>query len=192
MFSVTVGVYDSSGKIIENTNANYMISIALTPSGTIHGTVSGTTVSGQITFTNLRILSAGSFSIVASSTNINSFTSTPAIPITNFLTAIALSSSPSLISANTLATITATLTAEDTHLFTGSTQVVLSQTNGNDIVGTLTLSTTSGTATFSVYFTIPGVKSLTASAFSITSSISLTILQQKIIITSLTPTVLFI
>ena len=141
---------------------------------------------GIAVFSNLRILSDGYFTITATSANIVSVTSSYML-ITNFLYSISASASPSSVSTNFNTVIAVFLKGEDNNPFNQTSIVTISQ--NNDLVGTLSVTTSSGTATFTVYFTKSGSKSLTISSGSKTTSLTITVLQNKITITSITPSI---
>lgn len=192
-FTITIGVYNNARSIIESTHGPYSITIILVPVGTLSGTLTANTSGGIATFANLRILSAGTFSIQASCIDMIIATSVPAT-VVNYVYTITLATSSTTPSVNFSFTITATLKGEDTNSFTGSCTIALSGTN---LAGTLSSTTTTGTASISVYLTTVGVKTITAtcpasgSSPAISGSISVTALTEVLSITSFTPIVKF-
>ena len=143
---------------IETSGISYSISLALSPAGTISGTHSGSAVSGQIIFTGLRILSANTFSLTASSTGITSAVY-QSLTIINYVYTIALQPSIASPCANFDFTVTATLSGEDTNPFTGTITAGISATPS--IAGSTSVSTSTGTAAFIVYFSTSGPKVVT-------------------------------
>ena len=89
---MTIGVYDSYGAVVESTNVNYLITLSLDPTGSLYGTASKGTTSGVAVFGSLRILSNGSFRVIAQSTGLASV-QTNLFSITNYVHTITLSSS---------------------------------------------------------------------------------------------------
>ena len=103
-----------------------------------------------------------------------------------------LSCNNSSPSVNFTFIVAAILTGEDSNAFTGSCTVSLTSTN---LFGTLSVTTTSGTATFSVYFTTIGSKTITAtcpasgSSPAVTATTTVNVLTQILSFVSITPTV---
>ena len=159
----------------------------------MHGTVtSGITSSGELALSGLRILSAGSFNVVASSTGMTSASST-LLNIVNYDYTLTLASQVTSYSMNFLFTVTATLNGEDGNLFLGSCTVTLTSTE--TIYGSPVSTTSTGTATFSIYIATTGSKIITGTcpasgnSPAVTGSLTITIEQLQIKITSITPTV---
>ena len=183
IFLITIGVYDNTGTYLENSVSQYTVIISLS-SGVLSGISSMQSTNGIAEFSNLRILSDGYFTITATSVGIVSVTSSY-LPITNFLYSITATASPSSVSTNFNTVITVSLKGEDNNPFNQTSTVTISQ--NNDLVGALSDITSSGTATFTVYFTKSGSKSLTISSGSKTTSLSVNVLQNKIKIISISP-----
>ena len=183
-FSINIGVYDNSGINLETNVGIYIVSLNLSPTGSFSGMISGTTSSGVITLSNLRILSAGTFNIIVSSAGITSATSS-SLTITNYVYAISLASSTSTPTANFPFTITVTLKGEDNNLFTGISTTVL--TCANTLSGITSLSNSGGTVTFSIYFTSLGSQVITATSSSITGNITISVLSEILKIITFTP-----
>ena len=191
VFSITVGVYDCTSSNLE-TIQNYIINLSLTGSGVLYGGSPLTTSGGTVDFTGLRILSAGSISIIVSSDNIASISSS-VMTIANYVYTIEVTSNNPSPSANFIFTITATLEGEDHNLYTGTAIVLISTSpanNGLGISGSSSITTTNGIATFNVYFNSFGSKTITATCNSITGTLTLTILEQALKITNINPTVI--
>ena len=114
------------------------------------GTVLKTTTSGVAAFTALRVLSSGTFTLLAESAGLTS-ASTASFTVSNSpfsLLAEPSSSSPSSYFAVTLAV---RVYGEDLALFTGSASVALTEST-NAIRGQLTATTTTGSSSLVVYF----------------------------------------
>lgn len=160
-------------------------------SGVFYGTVSAPTISGVKTFTGLRILSSGSFVITATSTGITSADTGPAVSITNYVYTIELSTSNATPTKNFNFVITALLKGEDERTFTGTTTVSLTETQGEVIGGTTSVSTSSGTAELTIYFTTIGQKYIQATSGTASRTIEVTVPTLTLKITSFTPSVSF-
>ena len=160
----------------------------MTPSGVFAAAPSTHTTGGVANFSNLRVLSAGDLTIVASSSGIASVSANPII-FTNFPFQITMTISPASSSAFQTFSVTVTVKGEDTNLYTGSCSVGLSETNGVQIFGQSSLTTTTGVAVFNIYFNVAGQKNLQVQCSSITSTQLVTIMEQQLEIISISPTV---
>lgn len=196
-FSVAIGVYDNSGTTLETTRGPYTVSIALSPTGSISGVVSGATSSGQITFSSLRIVSRGTYYIVGSSTSITSITSSVSATVVNYAYTISLSTSSTTPSANFDFTLTAILKGEDGNAFIGSCAVAFTESSGSSIYPSSSITTSTGTATLTAYMTSLGSKTITStcpasgSSPAVASSVTITILTEILKIITITPAVSF-
>ena len=170
---------------MESTNNIYSVSITLSPAGTLSGTSSVSTSAGQAIFSNLRILSAGTFNIVATCSLATTVTSS-GLTITNTVYSLTVASSNNSPSAYFTFTVTVTLKAESNQLYTGNRLVTLSESGGSNISGATSLSTNTGTVTFSIYFTTYGSKTIVATCSSVTGNVIITVLEEmlKISLTS--------
>ena len=171
--------------------------MTLSPSGAFSGITSGYTTYGSITFTNLRILSANTFTLQAACASANSATSA-SFSVVNYVYSIALASSTNTPSVNFLFNIIASLKGEDGNAFTGSCAATLTESSLSlQGAKSLTILTT-GEGTFGVYFTSSGSKTVIASCPAVDASptiyqsIILNVLGDKLLITSISPTVYFI
>ena len=198
-FSVTIGVYDNSRTNLITANLNsHVISLTLSPSGTLSTTTSGTTTGGTLDFSGLRILSAGTFNLYATCTGMLAATSS-STTVTNFVSSVSISPSTITTSLNFDFTLTITLKGEDNRIFATATSVTISD-NSACLQGTVTASTSAstGTVSFTVYCSSVGAsKTITASALgynsvAVTATAALTVNTLKLLIDSLTPTVNFI
>ena len=195
-FSMTVGVYDNSGTTLHTIRGPYSISLSLTPSGSTVGTLTASTTSGEITFSNLRILSANTFTISASATDMQTAT-TSSFPVVNFAYSIVLTASTTTPSLNFNFDITATVKGEDGNLFSGTCVVGLSVADSS-IVGETSKITTSSVSVMSVYFTSSGAKIVQATcpasspSPAVYQTINIIVQVNKLKITLVTPLVIFI
>lgn len=193
---MTIGVYDNAGTNIESTRGPYSISISLTPAGTFSGSISGNTSAGTLVLSNLRILSAGTYTITAACTGVTSV-ATASFTNINYAYQVTLGTSISTPTVNFSFTITATIKGEDLNSFTGICSATLSESSSTAVYGTTTGSNTSGTLSFSIYLVATGAKTIVVTCPAIGSSpavsgtIGVTLLQEILKITSFTPTVRF-
>ena len=164
VFSVTIEVYDYYGNTIESARGIYPITLTLSPTGSISGTATGNSASGILNLTGLRILSAGTFTITASSPGITSGLSSSTYPITNYPHTMTLTSSDYTPTVNVSFSITASLYCEDSSLFAGTCTVTLTETTTSSIAGTSLSQAITGTGigVFSIYITSAGGKTITA------------------------------
>ena len=196
-FSLLVGVYDNGGQHVETSLGSYTISLTLSSSGIFSGTVSGVTTNGQITFSGLRIISRGTYTITASSTGITSAT-TSTVSIVNYAYTVTTATSNSSPSENFSFTITVTIKGEDGAAFLGSCTVALTESTSSITMTSAAsaLTTSTGTATLSIYATSTGSKTITAtcpasgSSPAVSGSVAITVLTEVLKIT-FTPTVIF-
>lgn len=166
------------------------ITLSLSPTGGLSGTLTGTTSSGSVTFTGLRILSAGSFSVVASFETMSSVSTSP-LTIQNFLYSIEIACGSDTQTVVFPFTVTVTLKGEDDEVFIGTDTVTLTESGGSAIIGTASMSAVSGIASFLIYFTTSGLKTIVATCNSFSVNLLLTLVEAKLKITNFTPIVKF-
>ena len=168
--------------------------MALSPTGSFYGTTSGTTSSGQVTFSSLRVLSAGTFTIVASSTGITSC-STSSFASVNYAYQITTVTNNTTPTVNFSFTITSTIDGEDLNLFTGSCAASLSETGGRTVYGTTSGTTTTGSISFSIYLISTGSYTISVScpasgsSPAVSGSVSVTLLTEILKVVSLSSAV---
>jgi hypothetical protein len=158
------------------------------PAGTLAGSTSGDTSAGVASFSNLKITSVGSFRIKASGSDMTSGYSSYFSIVNLALTSIQVSSSVSQISAYFDFTITALLKDQELNTWTSTTS--LSLTGSLSISGDTSLSTSSGSALFSIYSSQSGTLVITVSSSGVSGSTTITILKNSLKIYSITPTVI--
>ena len=199
-FAVAVGVYNNAGTVVESLRGPYTIALSLTPTGTysattFSGTTSLSTSAGVITFNTLRILSLGAFTITASSTNIDSGTYA-GISTVNYAYSMTVATSIATPTRFFDFTLTATIKGEDNVAFIGSCVASLTESAGISILGTTSVTTTTGTAVFSIYFSVLGSKTITCTCPAVGSSpgtsasTSVTVLIPYLKVSSYTPIVI--
>lgn len=164
--------------------------LGLDPTGTFSGVVSGDTSSGVVTFSNVRILTAGSFTLQALSDGIATASLGTSLTITNFVYTVEAVTSSATPSKNFAFDITVTLKSEDGLVYTPAATVTLTESSGATMTNYAPTNTLNGVVTFTIYFQSTGSKTITATCDSINSNaISLTILDQTLQMTlSLTVT----
>lgn len=187
-FAVTVGVYDSYGVDIETQRGPYAISLALSPTGSMFGSTSLKTASGVAIFSGLRILSAGTFAIVASASGITSATSVQT-SVANFVYSIVIQIGSSQLTANFEFQVTVRIKGEDGNLFLGSSSVVITEGSGVVFTGSGQQTTNTGIAEFLIVFGTYGNLNLVATCSTITQSLPITILEEQLTISAISPTV---
>jgi len=183
---VEVRVYYYGTTTLVTAYGPYSVTLSLSPSGTLSGTLTGTTSSGIVTFTNLYILSRNTYTLVASATGLLSGSSASFFT-TNYVKTMTISidnSSPTTLFNHA---ITVSLYGDDGAYYTGTVDVTISSLT---LTGTLSISTSSGVSTFnSVYFASHGSETVIASVpasspFSSCSiSLPLTVNQDRLKIT---------
>jgi hypothetical protein len=166
-FQITVTVYNNPMNVVESLHGPYPVTLVLVPSGTLDGTVTQTTSSGTTTFTGLRVLSAGTFNVLAYTSGVVSVISIP-LTVSNFPFGLSLSS-PSVVSMNFQFTLSVSITSEDGKAY--SSAVTLSVA-GSSLGGTPSAQTSNGTAHFYLYFTATGSFQITASCAGSSGTVS--------------------
>jgi hypothetical protein len=132
--------------------------------------------------------------IVAVSTGITQ-ASTSAFVNINYAFTVTCSTSNATPSVNFDFTITATIKGEDNNIFTGTCAATLTETSGQTVYGTTSLSNTSGTLNFVIYLGTAGTKIIRVTCAAIGSSpavygdVSVNILSLTLKITSVSPVV---
>jgi hypothetical protein len=185
-FSVKVEIYDSSDTTLV-TRGSYSVTISLDPSETLSGTLTGTTSSGSFSFSGLGIAKYGSYKIKAVGTDLTTgYSST--FTVLDFTT-ITLASTSTSYSENCDFTVTATLKDQLGGTWTQSLSLLLS---GSNVQPSSALNpTVTGSHSFTIYCTSYGTLTLTASSGTISATLTLTILQNRLKFDSVSPVVIF-
>ena len=167
LFNLTIGVYNYSGNVIENTKGPYSISLSLLPNETITGTTTLSTLNGYANFTNLSIQTIGNYQINATSNS--SLIKGSTIPFKTFFVlsslSISVTSNPRL---NMIFQIPVNLISN--YKTTYNVSSTLSISCENLTVFTNPISTSNGSATFTGYFNKTG--QITCTVTELTNSIS--------------------
>lgn len=187
-FSLTAGVYSNDGNTLISAYGSFSITLSLSPTGTISGTVTSNTSGGTFTFSNLKITSAGTYTVEAANTNMLTGSSSSFTITALALTTISISSSNSSPSANVQFSLTCTLKDQAGSSWTSSTILTLTATNS--FVGSNSVTTATGSGVFTVYCLNSGSITFTVSS-TVTQTITLNILQDMLKIIQVTPAVLF-
>ena len=190
-FSVTVFVYDNSLGFKETRFGEYLVSLSIQSPGKLAGVVSKSSKNGEVSFTDLRILSSGTFNIQASSAGLGSGESLSiqvlAAPFK--LTAFAPASR---LSPYFSFEIAIEVRSEDLSLVAEPYSVQVSERQSQAFIGDSTVSIVSGAGSCSLYFLTSGSKSLRFSLQGISTSLEVFIEKLVVKILKLDPTVTFI
>ena len=174
--SITVEVEDQFGNLVTTDSSTVTLAVASGP-GSLNGTVTVAASGGIATFGNVKLNTAGNYTLTASDGALNGATST------NFTVSPAAASKvvygvqPSNVTAGVADSPSITVEVEDPFgniVATDSSSVMLTVASGpGSASGTLTVAASSGVATFSnVKFDTAGNYTLTASDGSLTSATS--------------------
>ena len=179
-FVVEAKIYDSAGTNLI-TRGSHSITLALSPSsGTITGTLTGTTSSGVYSFSSLKITSYGVFKIQATGTDLTMGESA-SLTILDLVT-VSVSSTDTSFSVYYDFTVTVNLKDQNSNLWTEASTVTLTGTNLYSST-TLTGSTSSGIINFTVYCTSIGSLTITATSGTKTGTLTVTLAQNMIKVT---------
>ena len=139
------------------------------------------TTNGIATFDNIRILTAGSLTLQATSTGTDSATLGTPISITNFVFTIEAVTSSSTPSKNFAFDLTVTLKSEDGLVYLPAATIALTESSGETILGYSPSGAVNGVKVFRIYFETLGAKSLVATCNGIVSNtVSVTVLDQTL------------
>jgi hypothetical protein len=179
-FSLTVSVFDQAASMIEQTRGVHSISLKLVPDGQIVGNVQGVTSAGVITFTGLRVTSAGMFSVLAERTGFLS-DSTAQFNVVNFPFQLQTVSDSNRVSCFFEFYFQVVVFAEDGRRFLSSVNVYIDQiASMTSTSGSYNVVTNDGSADFTVLFSTSGTKTLTSRVNSILISLQLEVTNLKL------------
>lgn len=188
MFGASVSVYINDESVIVGTGDEFSISIELDPAGGLTGTLVETSSSCVSSYSGLKVTTNGTYRLKATCTDCYTGYSLSFTVNSLVLSTIELTSSTTTPSAYFYLTITATLKDQVSDLWSNSETVVL--TDNSKFYGTNSVTASSGTCTYSIYFYSSGTYSLVASSSGVTGTITITVLKNSLKITSLSPTVI--
>ena len=176
--SITVDVEDQFGNIVTTDSSNVTLSVASGP-GSASGTLTVAASSGIVTFGNVKLNAAGSYTLTASDGSLTSATSSSFAVSAASASKVVYGVQPSNVTAGVADSPSITVDVEDQFgniVTTDSSSVTLSVASGpGSASGTLTVTASSGVATFSnVKFDTTGSYTLTASDGSLTPATSST------------------
>lgn len=189
-FDCVIEGYDSTNSIL-STYHDFIVTVSLTPSGTITGSLSITSSSGLSSFSSLIITTVGNYNLIFSAPGFTDVQSANIQISALSLNSVTLVLSDTTISAYKTFTATVTLLDQRSGLWTTSTSITIS--GDKSIGGTLVQTTTSGSQIFSIYGKASGTLTLTATASGLTASKSILIQQVHLIVSIVnTPSVIII
>lgn len=181
-------MYSNDGNTLISAYGSFSITLSLSPTGSISGTVTSNTAGGTVTFSDLKITSVGAFTIEATNSIMLTGTSASYNIAVLALSTISILSSNNSPSANVQFSLTCTLKDQVGSSWTSSTILTLTATKS--FVGSNTVTTSTGSGVFSVYCLTSGSVTFTVSS-SVTGTITVNVLQDKLKIIQVTPAVLF-
>ncbi len=174
--SIVVDVEDQFGNIVTGNSSNVTLSVATGP-GSASGTLTVAAVNGVATFSNVKINTAGSYTLTASDGALTTATSSSFAVNPAAASKLAYSVQPSNVTAGVADSPSIVVDVEDQfgNIVTGnSSNVTLAVASGpGSASGTLTVAASSGVATFSnVKLNTAGNYTLTASDGALTTATS--------------------
>ena len=165
-----------------------LISDDLIYSGTILDNSELNSTGGVCSFTNLKVLSSGTFYIQVSSKdeNVNT-TKTSTFNVTNTVLSISISTNIASPTAYFDFSTTITITGADNNNYLGNCNITVTEDTANDLGGALSGLPTNGTIALNMFFKSEGLKKLTASCGGVSGSLNITVLQEKLSISMSSP-----
>jgi len=174
--SIVVDVEDPFGNIVTTNSSNVTLAVASGP-GVLSGTATVAASSGVATFNNVKLNTAGAYTLTASDGSLTTATSNGFTVSAAAASKLAYSVQPSNVTAGVADSPSIVVDVEDPFgniVTTNSSNVTLSVASGPGVLsGTATVAASSGIAAFSnVKLDTPGAYTLTASDGSLTSATS--------------------
>ena len=160
--------------------------MTLSPTGIISGSHSVSSDAGLASFKAIKIGSIGNFDLLASSADKIADTYSPITIVPLALTTIQLSVSPINPSSNFDFSVNALLFDQTNAAWT--TLSTLSLT-GSFVGGSSTKTTATGSADFTIYKSTPGKFVVTCTSGTVTATLSITVVPNRLKITSVSPSV---
>jgi uncharacterized repeat protein (TIGR03803 family) len=172
--SITVDVEDQYGNVVTSDSSTVVLSINSGP-GSIGGTDSVSASNGVATFSNVKLDTAGSYTLLASDGSLTTATSSSFTVSHTSASQVAFNQEPSNVTAGSAISPSITVDVEDQYgnvVTSDSSSVVLSINTGpGSIGGTDSVSASNGVATFSnVKLNTAGTYTLAASDGSLTGA----------------------
>ena len=155
-----MSVFDNAGNTKETSHGPHQVAIQISAGGTLLGSQLQSSLNGDSAFASLRVTSAGSFQISASSADMLE-TATTAFQVQNFPFALSFEQDLASVSCFFDYQFRVVVLGEDGHKFAGTRTVSLDPVAG--MTGPASAETVDSVASFNVYFTASGTKSLAAS-----------------------------
>lgn len=184
-FSLSVQVKDNALTSLES-SSSYPVTLSLTPAGVLSGQTSKSTLLGSASFSTLRVLSQGSFTLTASSPDILADSTSP-FSVSNRPFRLSLSILPGQVTAFFDFTLTVSVFGEDLQLYSDLCTVQVNQFLG--LQGLISKSGSSGLFSFDLFIESSGTKTLLASTGSVFASLDVLVNQAVLKVTSVVPNV---
>lgn len=176
-FDVYIKVFDNTGKILENSQGSYLISLETEPTAfCIQGTLSQSTASGVLTFSGIQFNETGSFLIKASGADLISATSS-SFPIIKLNLASIIIQLP-VITVDFEFQIIVKVKDQFGNPWLSNTEIVL--ISSIPIEGTTTQSTSTAESTFTLKYSQSGISQLSILAELVTKSTFVKINKQNL------------
>lgn len=175
-----MGVYDSTGTTLTTGTLNSAIELTLSPEASIKGSTKAQIINGKASFSELFISSTGTFNLTASLPNTDPVTFSTQLTVESpVATSLSVTQPASDPSAKFYFTLKVQVKDQSDTIFTSPSKVTLTSTEA--FTGSSDQTTTDGTATFSIFFSSPGTKSLTFTCETVTKTVTQNVLTQKLL-----------
>lgn len=181
-----MSIFDNAGNNKESTHGPHQVSIQISAGGTLLGSKIENSLNGDSLFSSLRITSAGSFTISASSTDMVE-ASTTSFQVQNFPFSLTFVRDLNSVSCYFDYEFQVVVLGEDGNKFIGVRTVSLDQVLG--MTGTSSVDTVDSVASFNVFFTTSGIKSLVAKVGAVSQTAQVEVLKLKLMVSDLDPVV---
>lgn len=178
---------NNQGSAVLQVRGPFTLTLSLSPSVALTGTKTSTTSSGNASFSSMSIATPGNYVLTVSNTGMISGDFSITI-IALAVSSMTISISPNPVSAYFNFDVTVTLLDQQNRLFTSASTIDLNI--GTNFIGTITKSTSTGSAVFSLYSKVSGLYTIQAVCSSVSISSTINILQNLIKVVSVSPTVI--
>lgn len=189
VFSATVKVFANDGSDLNR--GEFSIAFSLSPSGSLTGTLTGSTSNLQLKISNFKVSTSGTYNLVAAGNGLISGNSESFTIAAKVLSEISITSDHDSPSCYFSFKITCKLYDQSVNLWDASSLVSVTSSPGVISGNSLTATVTSGIADFNVYASATGSVTVYCKSGSVTGSLTLDILQDLIKINSVSPDVNF-
>jgi hypothetical protein len=183
-----VKVLSNSGSALATNYGPFSITLSVL-NGTLplNGILTADSINGVALFYNLSVNEPGVFQIQASASDMISGTTSSFVLTPFILTMLRVALSSAQTSVNF--PVSATVSLQDQLQQPWATSVLVSVTSDASLCGTVSNSSANSTATLSLYFSLSGTKLLNFTSLGVSNTTTLTVLQNTLKITSISPTV---